>query len=227
VIARPFQELGAADGRGTRMRWKPDPAIFGENRIQPELLQRHLEILACTYRGIRIEFEDSTAGRSHAFQSHQGFLDLLINRDIGRSLPYPPVSVQIESGDVKFDIAFHHGGDSLIRSYVNAEPTCDGSHVKGFLLGLASCVRRLAKSRGITGADQIDSETVLRGLAAEVSVVADNPQYESPSKSVLHNPEIGRFVAQQVDAELMHLLTDHPSLTDQLIETVAYPKLTG
>lgn len=220
VIKRPFQELGAANGRGTRMMWKPDPAIFGESRIQAELLQRHLEILACTYRGIRIEFEDLAAGRSQTFQSQHGFHDLLVNRNFGQSLPYPPVSIQIESGDVKFDIAFHHGGNSWIRSYVNAEPTDDGSHVKGFILGLASCVRRLAMSRGIAGAHLIDSETVLRGLSAEISVLADNPQFESPTKSVLHNPEIGRFMAQQVDARLMQLLMDHPSLADRLIAAV-------
>jgi DNA gyrase subunit B len=221
VITQPFRELGTASGRGTCMRWKPDPAIFGKHRLQPEFLQRHLEILASTYRGIRIEYEDSAAAISQVFESRYGFLDLLVHRDSDRSLPYPTVSIQIETGDVKFDIAFHHGGDSVIRSYVNAEPTDDGSHVKGFLRGLASCVRRFAMSRGVPGADQIDSEIVLRGLSAEVSVVADNPRYESPTKSVLHNPEIGQFVAQQVDARLMQLLLEHPSLADQLTATVA------
>ncbi len=225
LITHPFADNGPSERRGTTMRWKPDPLIFQAHTVDTELLKRHLEILAAVYFGLRILFCDEGTGESKTFHSPNGCADLLRTKNANQSVAYPAVSIQMECEDVKFDLAFQHvcKGRGWIYSSVNAIVTENGSHVCGFLSGLASSIREISLFTGNGSAASVDSQSVLPGLTAVLSVVAENAMYESPTKSVLHNPEIGVIIAKQVYTRLMELPQDDPSLRMALLHSVIGP----
>ncbi len=222
MITQPFTDEGPSNRRGTTMRWKPDPAIFNDHTVDTKLLRRHLEILAAVCFGLRIHFRDERTVESATYYSPNGCADLLRAENADQRVAYPVISIQIECDDVKFDLAFQHlsSGVGWIHSYVNASITDDGSHVRGFLSGLASSIRKLGTFTGGISAADGDSNSVLPGLTVELSIVTENAHYESPTRSVLHNPEIGVIIAQQVQSRLMTILTEHPSLQMALLQSI-------
>ena len=204
------------------MRWKPDPAIFQTHTVDTELLKRHLEILATVFRGLRIHFSDENTGESTTFYSPNGCADLLRTRNANLPVAYPAVSIQMECEDVKFDLAFQHltNGLGWIHSYVNGDITENGSHVRGFLSGLASLIQEIGAISANVAAREVNSKSVLPRLTAELSIVTENAHYEGPTRSVLHNPEIGVIIAKQVYARLWELCENHPTLRTALMHTV-------
>ncbi len=223
LITHPFTDNGPSDRRGTTMRWKPDPAIFQAHTVDTELLKQHLEINAAVYRGLRIRFCDENTGKSATFLYSNGCSDLLRTKNIDQPVAYPVISIQMECDDVKFDLAFQHitNAPTRIQSYVNAGITENGSHVKGFLSGLAASIREMGSITWNENVAEVDSKSVMAGLTAELSIIAENAFYESPTRSVLHNPEIGVIIAKQVYARLMALSANDPSLRAALLGAVA------
>lgn len=221
LITQPFTDEGPSDRRGTTMRWKPDPAIFQTHTVDTENLKRHLEILATVFRGLRIHFSDENTGESTTFYSPHGCTDLLNTRNASLPVAYPAVSIQMECEDVKFDLAFQHltTGTGWIHSCVNGDFTEDGSHVRGFTSGLASSIREIGTISGNVVALEVNSKSVLPRLTAILSIVTENAHYEGPTRSVLHNPEIGVIIAKQVFMGIMALSQDEPSLRTALLHS--------
>ena len=219
AISRPFEDRGPSTGRGTVMRWRPDPTIFGLHTVDVILLRRDLDVMAAVHPGLRILFTDEARGESSTILFPGGCVDLLRSRDVAQAALYPAISMQIECGDVQFDVAFLHSNtrESRLRSYVNGGPTEGGSHVRGFLTGAASCLREVGANTKFLS----DAETFTLGLTAELSVVCENAQYEGPTRSVLHSPKIESFIAQQVHERLRVLLTEHPTLRDEMLSHLA------
>src|SRR5207237_7340765 len=55
--AKKFESLGAANRRGTIVRFKPDPKIFGNAHFSPRLLYRMARSKAYLFRGIEIRWK--------------------------------------------------------------------------------------------------------------------------------------------------------------------------
>jgi DNA gyrase subunit B len=222
LITQPFTDEGPSDRRGTTMRWKPDSVIFQAHTVDTELLKQHLEILATVYCGLRIHFSDENTGESTTFYSPRGCADLLNTRNASFPVAYPAISIQMECEDVKLDVAFQHltTGTGWIHSCVNGDITEDGSHVRGFLSGFASSIRKIGAISANVAATEVNSKSVLPRLTAILSIITEHAQYESPTRSVLHNPEIGAFIAKQVYARLLTIFQEHPSLPADLLQAV-------
>lgn len=188
--------------------------------IDTSRLAGHLEDLSAVYCGLKIHLRDESTGKSATYDYSNGVADLLRKRNADNRVCYPILSIQMECADVKFDLAFQHvmDGPGWIHSLANGLVTIDGSHVRGFLSGLASSIRQIAAITGCT----VDSGSafVSRGLTAVLSINSENVQFEGPTISALNTPEIEAILARQVCTAVFDWHKNDPTLGLALVESV-------
>lgn len=221
--------------RGTSIRFKPDPAIFGSVMFGPARLYRLCRSKAYLFRGVQIRWacdpsllkggKDDTP--AEAVLHFPGGLRDSLEADIGeasRVLPQPwagDADLPNGSGRVEWAAAWLEDGEGFVHSYCNTIPTTQGgTHEAGFRAALLKGLRAWGEHRGNRRAAQVVPEDMFGTLAAKLSVFLREPQFQGQTKEKLTSSDATRLVETALRDRFDHWLAGDPTQADNLLAFV-------
>ena len=232
----PLESLGAVKNRrGTRVRFTPDPKIFGKDcAFKPARLFRMARSKAYLFRGVEIRWScakallagDTDTPESAVFHFPGGLKDFLTDRIEGQEAVTKDVFAgRIErtegSGSVEWAIAWIASDDGFLNSYCNTVPTPDGgTHEAGLRSALTKSLRAYGELTGNKRVAQVTSEDVFGTAAAMLSVFIREPEFQGQTKDRLSSPEAARIVENAVKDAFDHWLTGNPTQANRLLDWV-------
>jgi topoisomerase-4 subunit B len=231
----PLKSLGPIKNRrGTRVRFMPDPKIFGKGcAFKPARLFRMARSKAYLFRGVEIRWScakallagDSDTPESAVFHFPGGLKDFLTDRIEGQE----PVTKDLfagriekteGSGSVEWAIAWIND-DGFLSSYCNTVPTADGgTHEAGLRSALTKSLRGYGELTGNKRVAQLTADDVLGTAAAMLSVFIREPEFQGQTKDRLSSPEAARIVENAVRDAFDHWLTGNPTQANRLLDWV-------
>jgi topoisomerase-4 subunit B len=220
--------------RGTTIRFRPDPQIFGTLAFQPARLYRLCRSKAYLFRGVEIRWNCAPAllkgddVPAEAVLHYPGGLRDSLADDIAEA---PKVLPQIWAGEaalpgesagkVEWAVAWLEEGDGFLHSYCNTVPTGQGgTHEAGFRAALVKGLRAWGEQRGNKRANQVTAEDVLTPIAAKLSLFLREPQFQGQTKDKLTSGEAMRLVETALRDRFDHFLAGDPGAADNLLTFV-------
>jgi len=226
--------------RGTSIRFKPDPQIFGALRFSPSRLYRLCRSKAYLFRGVQIRWacdatllaggKDETPAES-VLHFPGGLRDSLEEDINGAPQVVPlwsgeadlPANNGEPTGRIEWAVAWLEDGafDSALDSYCNTVPTpLGGTHETGFRNALLKGLRAWGEQRGNRRGTQITAEDLLGPMAAKLSAFIREPQFQGQIKEKLTTPEATRLVETALRDRFDHFLAGNPAQADTLLAFV-------
>jgi topoisomerase IV subunit B len=232
-----LEKLGRAPNRrGTSVRFKPDPQIFGDKaRFDPARLFRMTRAKAYLFGGVEIRWscakellKDSDDVPQKAVLHFPGGLRDYLLATIGdATLVHPDVfagrfEAKGRHGSAEWAVGFTADTDGFISSYCNTIPTRDGgTHESGLraalLKGLKDHAARMGQEKR---AAAITSDDVMSGASAMVSVFIREPEFQGQTKDRLATAEASRLVEQAIRDPFDHWLAGNPLQASKLLDFV-------
>ena len=233
---RPVKSLGAVKNRrGTRVRFRPDPKIFGKGAaFRPARLFRMARSKAYLFRGVEIRWScakvalagDSDTPESAVFHFPGGLKDFLEDRIEGQTKVVNDIFAdRIDRtnghGSVEWAIAWIASDDGFLSSYCNTVPTPDGgTHEAGLRAALTKGLRAYGELTGNKRVAQVTADDVLGTAAAMLSVFIREPEFQGQTKDRLSSPEAARTVESVLRDAFDHWLTGNPAQANLLLDWV-------
>jgi topoisomerase-4 subunit B len=222
--------------RGTTIRFKPDPEIFGTHAFVPCRLYRLCRSKAYLFRGVEIRWNCAPAllkapkddTPTEAVLHFPGGLRDSLADDIGDLAKVLPqiwageAALPGEStGKVEWAVVWLEQGDGFLHSYCNTVPTAQGgTHEAGFRAALVKGLRAWGEHRGNKRAGQIIADDVLDPVAAKLSLFLREPQFQGQTKEKLTSAEAARLVETALRDRFDHFLAGDPASADNLLSFV-------
>ncbi len=209
----PLERLGPAPNRrGTRVAFRPDPAIFGAGAcFSAERLWRLARSKATLFSGVEIRWSCDPAlargevPQAQVFRFPGGLADRLAEDLAGQ----PTVTAEPfcgraavageaggpPAGEVEWALAWTAAGEGSAAFYCNTIPTpLGGTHEAGLRAALVKSLRAHAALLGLRRGADITAEDALCGAVVLLSLFLPEPQFQSQTKDRLASPEAARIV---------------------------------
>lgn len=219
--------------RGTQIRFRPDPEIFGSLMFSPARLYRLCRSKAYLFRGVEIRWLCASAvirddTPAEAVLHFPGGLRDSLEADVaGASTVAPLWSGEADfqamangakAGRVEWAIAWLQDGDGFVHSYCNTVPTPQGgTHEAGFRAALLKGLRAWGEHRNNKRAAQVTAEDVMGGMAAKLSAFVREPQFQGQTKERLTSGDAQKLVEQAMRDQFDHFLAGDPAAADNLL----------
>ncbi len=219
----PLVRAGDSSVTGTRVRFVPDPQIFGDACVPVEPLRRELRAQAALHPGLSVRFVDVAAGTDTTWKDEVALEGLLTELARGHAPVHRhAVCVHGHEDGLHVDLVLQWtwGWSEDLHAWVNGIATPQGgTHVEGMKAGLAQALNAHARARGaLDGGDALPGLDLREGLVAVLSVRMDDPEFEGQTKTALRTPSARAAVERVVVGGLTSVLAAHPALGDALIE---------
>jgi topoisomerase-4 subunit B len=230
------QEVGRVQNRrGTRMRFRPDPQIFGEGaRFKPARVFRMSRSKAYLFGGVEVRWNcdaELVAGtdvpEKATFRFPGGLRDYLAGDIEGQTRVHPDIFAgKITKpgghGSVEWAVAWLGDADGGVSSYCNTIPTIEGgTHETGFRVALLRGLRDHAERTGnAKRAASITTDDVMAGCAAMLSVFIREPEFQGQTKEKLATSEATRIVETAIRDPFDHWLGGNPVQASKLLDWV-------
>jgi topoisomerase IV subunit B len=226
----------APNRRGTRVRFKPDPEIFGPKAaFRPERVFKMARSKAYLYGGVEIRWHcDKTllkgvedVPEKATFHFADGLKDYLASNLTGATLVHPDIFTGCAGktgrhGAVEWAVAWTVDTDGFLNSYCNTIPTPDGgTHESGLrsalLRGLKDHAARVGQEKRAT---PVTSDDVMTGVGCMLSVFVREPEFQGQTKDRLATAEAQRIVEQAIKDPFDHWLAGNPMQANKLLDFV-------
>jgi len=226
----------APNRRGTRVRFKPDPEIFGPKAaFKPERVFKMARSKAYLYGGVEIRWHCDKAllkgvedvPEKATFHFADGLKDYLASNLTGATLVHPDIFTGSAGktgrhGAVEWAVAWTVDTDGFLNSYCNTIPTPDGgTHESGLrsalLRGLKDHAARVGQEKRAT---PVTSDDVMTGVGCMLSVFVREPEFQGQTKDRLATAEAQRIVEQAIKDPFDHWLAGNPMQASKLLDFV-------
>ena len=226
----------APNRRGTRVRFKPDPDIFGPKAaFKPERVFKMARSKAYLYGGVEIRWHCDKAllkgvedvPERATFHFADGLKDYLASNLTGATLIHPDIFTGSAGktgrhGAVEWAVAWTADTDGFLNSYCNTIPTPDGgTHESGLrtalLRGLKDHAARVGQEKR---AAPVTSDDVMTGAGCMLSVFVREPEFQGQTKDRLATAEAQRIVEQAIKDPFDHWLAGNPLQANKLLDFV-------
>ncbi len=230
-----LENLGkVANRRGTKVRFKPDPQIFGDKaRFDPSRLFRMTRAKAYLFGGVEIRWscdpsliKDDTPAEA-VLHFPGGLQDYLAASIESATRVHPDIFAggsekKAGHGSAEWAVAFVADMDPFTSSYCNTIPTRDGgTHESGLRTALFKGLRdHAARTNQEKRAAIITSDDVMAGACAMISVFIREPEFQGQTKDRLATPEAARVVEQAMRDPFDHWLAGNPLQANKLLDFV-------
>jgi topoisomerase-4 subunit B len=224
----------APNRRGTKVRFHPDPQIFGEGaKFDPARLFKMTRSKAYLFGGVEIRWRCAPSlvdseGKTPAeavFHFPGGLKDYLA-ADIGGQETVVDaafvgnVQKPGKHGSVEWAMSWLTVEDGFVHSYCNTIPTPDGgTHETGLrqaiLRGLRDHSERIGQAKR---AAILTADDVMNGGAALISVFIREPEFQGQNKGRLQTLEAARIVESTLRDAFDHWLAGAPSQALRLLD---------
>ena len=221
-----LKKVGPARGSGTTVYFHPDPTIFPKIEFDPAVIRDRLEVASYLHRGVKVTFEDETAGDKTVFQHEEGLADYLkkiIADRGGKPVHDAPFVLQKDNGvRAELVLQWTESTDEHLRSYVNGIPTgSGGTHENGFRAGLGKAVRNYIETHNLTPKGvTLTTEDIREGMTGVLSIFIQEPQFQGQTKDRLNNPEMLSAVDGMVRPGLEHWLNHNQSIAEAIVARI-------
>jgi topoisomerase-4 subunit B len=234
----PLKTLGRAPNRrGTKVRFRPDPQIFGaaHARFKPPRIFKMARSKAYLFGGVEIRWScapELLAGVDgvpveETFHFPGGLSDYLTASIHGATLVHPDIFAGRSEkkgghGTVEWAVAWTADADGFMSSYCNTIPTADGgTHETGLRTALTRALKDHAERMGQgKRAAQVTADDVMIGAAAMLSVFIREPEFQGQTKDRLATAEAARIVEQAIRDPFDHWLAGNPTQANKLLDWV-------
>ncbi len=232
-----LEKLGkVANRRGTRVRFRPDPQIFGDKaKFNPERLFKMSRAKAYLFGGVEIrwwcapELLHGIEGvpQEATFHFEKGLEDYLKATINGQTLVHPDIFAGKSEkpaghGTVEWAVGFAADADGFLSSYCNTIPTADGgTHESGLRSALTKAIKDHAErmNQGKRAA-AVTSDDVMIGAACMLSVFIREPEFQGQTKDRLATAEATRIVEQAIKDPFDHWLAGNPAQASKLLDFI-------
>jgi topoisomerase-4 subunit B len=224
----------APNKRGTKVRFKPDPQIFGKGaKFSPARLFRMSRSKAYLYGGVEIRWHcdpelltaDGPIPAEAVLRFPGGLKDYLAQEIEGKDL----VTDQIFQGKIdktgghgslEWALSWLAGDDGFIHSYCNTIPTPDGgTHETGLKNAISKALKDHAERIGqAKRAAAVTSDDIMANCAGMISVFLREPEFQGQNKSRLMTSEATKIVETSVRDAFDHWLAASPSQAIKLLD---------
>lgn len=222
----PLYTDGSSPDTGTSIHFKPDPEIFEEVVFDSEIIVQRLRELAFLNQGLRILFTDEREEEPvhkefHYEEGIKAFVNY-VNRN-KEAISESPFYFECQKDDVIVRIAlqYNNGYSENIYSFANNIRTQEGgTHEVGFKNGLTRVINDFAKKSNILkeNDNNLSGEDIREGLAAIVTVLVKEPQFEGQTKTKLGNTYIRGIVESAVYESIEDYLHENPPIAKRILE---------
>jgi topoisomerase-4 subunit B len=232
----PLEKLGKiANRRGTKVRFKPDPQIFGKARLSPERLFKMSRAKAYLFGGVEIRWSCAAellhglaeVPQEATFHFAEGLKEYLAATIGGQTLVHPDIFFGRSEkpgghGTVDWAVAFVADADGFLSSYCNTIPTPEGgSHESGLrsalTRGLKDHAERVGQGKRV---GTVTSDDVMAGAACMLSVFIREPEFQGQTKDRLATAEATRIVEQAMKDPFDHWLAANHLQANRLLDFV-------
>jgi DNA gyrase subunit B len=220
---------GKSKGTGTTQIFQPDPEIFSVLEFDLKIIINHLRQQAYLTRGVKMIIVDERVKRgkdkqgdkivypSYTFYFEGGIASYVKHLNANNETQQNNVFyIDKERDGIQVEIALQYCQDfrSNIYCFANNIPTIEGGmHLTGFKTALLKSLNDYAKENNILKDKDgnLNSEDILEGLTAVVSVKLADPQFEGQTKAKLGNAEVRPAVYAVAKDYLTAFLNENPS----------------
>lgn len=221
--------------RGTKIRFHPDPEIFGDLEFKPALLYKLARAKAYLFKGVEINWVcDPTlindekipaTARLHYPDGLKDYLkDIVSNTAIAIDDFFAGEGYfGTSEGKVEWAVAWLADdlSEGWASTFCNTIPTpLGGTHENGFRQALTRALKDYAERIGNRKGSQITAEDVYSGAAVVLSCFISQPQFQGQTKEKLVSSEAQRLVENVVKDHFDLWLGSHPQAATMLIEHI-------
>ncbi|MBI1338641.1 DNA topoisomerase IV subunit B [bacterium] len=233
----PIELKGPAPNRrGTMIRFRPDPEIFGDRlAFKPHRLYAMARSKAYLHRSVEIRWscdpslihESDKTPAVATLRYPNGLADMLDEMSESASLVIPSIfSGRIDGEDgaaVEWAISWSLNGygeaDGLTRSYCNTIPTPEGgTHEAGMRSALTKGLRAYGELTNNKKASTLTADDVLGTACALLSVFIREPEFVGQTKEKLSTTDAFRVTETAMRDRFDHWLTASPKDASRLLD---------
>jgi topoisomerase-4 subunit B len=197
---------------GVEVIFKPDREIFGHYRYLNDYVSTMLKNYAFLNAGLVVHFN------GEKYVSKNGLLDLLQSKMTEEGL-YPIIHLREEDIEIAITHGDHYGEEYY--SFVNGQHTIQGgTHLVAFREALVKTVRDYYKK-------EFEPSDIRTSVIAAVSIKAEEPVFESQTKTKLGSKDIGpngpsvrNFIHDFLGKHLDNYLHKHPETAEILLRKI-------
>jgi len=219
----PVKKVSAARGSGTTVFFRPDATIFPKVEFDAATIRERLEVASYLHKGVKVVFEDESAGTKDSFEHTDGIEAYLkaIVAAAGQRTVHDAAFVLDRDNGIRLNLALQwtEATEEAIRSYVNGIPTgSGGTHENGLRAGLTKAVRNFIETHNLTPKGvTLTADDIREGLVGVLSVFIEDPQFQGQTKDRLNNPEILSAIDSIVRPALEHWLNHNLSVAEAIV----------
>jgi topoisomerase IV subunit B len=232
-----LQDAGKAPNRrGTKVRFHPDPEIFGPKaHFKPERVFKMTRSKAYLFGGVEIRWSCAKellhgvedVPQQATFHFADGLKDYLSETLASSTLVHPEIFSGTAKkvgahGAAQWAVAWTADADGFLNSYCNTIPTPDGGmHESGLRTALTRGLKDHAERVGQgKRAAAITSDDVMVGAGAMLSVFIREPEFQGQTKDRLATAEAQKIVEQAIKDPFDHWLAGNPLQANKLFDFV-------
>ena len=220
--------------RGTMIRFKPDPEIFGGNtKFAPSLLLKMARSKAYLFGGVKIRWkcdeslinEGDSVPIEEEFHFPGGLKDYLSEVLTEDKLVLDKIFAGKSAnpgghGSVEWAITWF-AGDGFVNSYCNTVPTREGgTHEVGMRSALLRGLKSYGKLVNNKKTSIITSDDILTSAGIMLSTFIREPEFVGQTKDKLATAEASRIVENALRDAFEHWLTASPNQANKLLEWI-------
>jgi DNA gyrase subunit B len=216
----PAQDVGPAQGRGTRVTFLRDTTIFAqENAYRWETLIQRFREMAFVTKGLTLYIRDERDGSDLSemtFYFQGGIRSFVRYLNKNRQTLHRPIYVenQVNGSWIEAALQYTDATTDSVYAFANTIHTVDGgTHLTGLRSAVTRAINDYARKQGLLKENDpnFTGDDTREGLTAIVSVKLTEPQFESQTKVKLMNAEVKSQVESVVGEALAAFMEEHPS----------------
>jgi topoisomerase-4 subunit B len=226
----------APNRRGTKVRFRPDPDIFGgKAHFRPERIFKMARSKAYLFGGVEIRWSCAKellhgvadVPEEATFHFADGLKEYLSAGINSAALVHPDIFAGSAGkvgvhGAAQWAVAWTGDSDGFLSSYCNTIPTPDGgTHESGLRSALLKAIKDHAERMGQgKRAASVTGDDVMTGAACMVSVFIREPEFQGQTKDRLATAEATRIVENAIRDPFDHWLAGNPTQANKLLDFV-------
>jgi DNA gyrase subunit B len=220
----PVEEIGTAEGTGTRQHWMADPTVLTTTEYDVHLIKSRMRELAYLNPKVTFEYVDEqNPENSETFFYQRGIPQLVEDVNDGKETLHPVIYFKRvkDSTEVEVALQYHDGYNYTVLAYSNNIHNPDGgTHVSGFNAAITRVVNSYARKMGFLKEkdNNFTSDDVSEGLTAVISLRLENPSYNSQDKVKLVTPEVQGLTNSLVGEGLTQFLEENPQVAKRIVD---------
>ena len=228
----PLKKMDKTSKTGTRVRFMPDPEVFGNIAFSFSTICERMQESAFLLKDLTVEVYDEIQKRQEIFHYDNGLKSFVEYLDEDKDKIHPVVNFTGLKDDIKVDVAFQYTetySESII-SFVNNVKTSDGgTHEVGFKSALTRVFNDYArtnkllkeKDKNFEGNDTREGITAILSLQIPEALL----QFEGQTKSKLGTPEARNVVDSIITEKLAYFLEENKEIATNILNKMLKSKI--